>query len=303
MQKKYVVLALCVILGLLAFALFSRVIERSATIPEGEQIVHAVIQAAPLSLDRRGTHMLMTGGTLFSYAESTTINLRPYEGQVVELTGTYELNIRKNDLPVLVVKAAKGNDVEMKGWKFPSLGLEIKTPKDWQTIRTGSGAEFTMDGVDSPVMTIALEPYDEEVFKRDGEFAFTLLTVDGHRAASQTEGGASFITIDRGVSQSIPRNQRLMRVVIMFAILKDAGDPSLIMDRIVRSIRLGFVSDASSSSVSGTPRSTYGGSEIPSSSGLGVGSPCGGEAGILCPGGFYCEITDRDLNIGKCVRF
>lgn len=39
-----------------------------------------------------------------------------------------------------------------------------------------------------------------------------------------------------------------------------------------------------------------------SSSSKNYGAPCGGTAGILCPLGFYCEITDFKEGIGRCVK-
>jgi hypothetical protein len=33
------------------------------------------------------------------------------------------------------------------------------------------------------------------------------------------------------------------------------------------------------------------------------GSPCGGVAGILCPSGSYCAISDQVLGIGVCRQF
>ena len=36
--------------------------------------------------------------------------------------------------------------------------------------------------------------------------------------------------------------------------------------------------------------------------GSGEGQPCGGLAGILCPSGLYCEITDLEQNIGVCKQ-
>jgi hypothetical protein len=37
-----------------------------------------------------------------------------------------------------------------------------------------------------------------------------------------------------------------------------------------------------------------------SGSNASAGIPCGGTAGILCPAGQYCEITDSATNIGRC---
>jgi len=32
------------------------------------------------------------------------------------------------------------------------------------------------------------------------------------------------------------------------------------------------------------------------------GMPCGGTAGILCPTGFYCDVTHLEENVGVCRR-
>lgn len=267
---------------------------RSATIPTGEQTVHAVITAAPISLDRRGTHMLMTGSTLFAFAESSTVNLRSFEGQTVEIVGTYELNIRPNDLPVVVVKSIKGNEPEWKNWSIQGLSLEIKTPKEWKVTKTASGADFTSSGSVHPVLSIHLTPLSETQFQSGDK-----RTVEGRRAFVTGDGGVVVLGVDRGSTTDIAPNKRLMAFTFDLGALGDDATAMESFERIIRSIRLGFLSDSSASS---TSRSTYGGTDTPTSSGVGVGSPCGGEAGVLCPPGLYCEITDRDLNIGKCAR-
>jgi hypothetical protein len=59
-----------------------------------------------------------------------------------------------------------------------------------------------------------------------------------------------------------------------------------------------FSSDASSSSSS----LSQGSSLSAAATGSGAGLPCGGTAGILCPGGFYCDITDVANNVGRCKK-
>lgn len=264
-------------------------------IPQGEQTVHAIISAAPISLDRRGTHMLMTGGTLFAFAESSTVNLRSFEGQTVEMVGTYEHNIRKNDPPVLVVVSIKGNEPEWKNWSITGLGLEIKTPKEWKVTKTASGADFTASGSVHPVLSIHLTPLMEAQFQSGDK-----RTVEGRRAFVTGDGGVVVLGIDRGSTSDIALHKRLMMFTFDLGALGDDATAMESFERIIRSIRLGFLSDSSSSST--TSRSTYGTPDTPTSSGVGLGSPCGGEAGVLCPAGLYCEITDRELNIGKCAR-
>ncbi len=268
--------------------------QRTMTIPTGPQVVHAVITTAPISLDRRGTHMLMTGGTLFAFAESSTVNLRSFEGQTVELQGTYERNIRLSDLPVLVVTAAKGNQPEWKKWIITGLGLEIETPKEWKVTKTASGADFTSSDAEHPVLSIHLTPLLETQFQSGDK-----RTVEGRRAFVSGDGGVVLLGVDRGSTTDIAQHKRLMAFTFDLGALGDDATAMESFERIIRSIRLGFLSDSSASS---TSRSTYGTPSSPSSSGVGVGSPCGGEAGVLCPPGLYCEITDRDLNIGKCAR-
>jgi hypothetical protein len=301
MTKKQYLLAAFAAFVILMVLLLSTRLPGSRDIPKGVQIVHALIMPAPISLDRRGTHLLSTGSTLFAYAESNTVNLRPYEGQVVELKGTYEANIQKRDLPVLVVTAIKGNESEWKSWSIPSLGLELKTPKEWKVAKTGSGADFTMSGSVHPVLTINLQPMNEKEFAQNGEFGFTLTTIDGRRTALTGDGGAMRIVIDRGESDSIKTNQRLMVLVLQTDVgFAMESNLQTAFDRFLRSLHTGtFITDSSSSS---TSRSTYGVSSMPSSGGLGEGSPCGGAAGILCPSGFYCAVVDREQNIGKCAR-
>lgn len=301
MTKKQYLLAAFAAFVILMVLLLSTRLPGSRDIPKGVQIVHALIMPAPISLDRRGTHLLTTGSTLFAYAESSTVNLRPYEGQVVELKGTYEQNIQKRDLPVLVVIAIKGNETDWKSWSIPSLGLELKTPKEWKVTKTASGADFTMSGSLHPVLNITLQPMDEKIFTLDGKKDAMLTTIDGRRTAIETKGEMTVMNIDRGVSDSIKTNQRLMVLVLSMGqgFAMESNQQSA-FDRFLRSLHTGtFITDSSSSS---TSRSTYGVSSMPSSGGLGEGSPCGGAAGILCPSGFYCAVVDREQNIGKCAR-
>jgi hypothetical protein len=67
-----------------------------------------------------------------------------------------------------------------------------------------------------------------------------------------------------------------------------AGSDALIM-RIIRGLRF-------SSSSSATAVYQGGSGAVTSVAGI----PCGGAAGILCPSGQYCEITDSASNIGRC---
>jgi hypothetical protein len=239
--------------------------------------------------------MLMTGSSLFAFAESTTVNLSSYEGQTVEMVGTYEHNIRKSDLPVLVVTSIKGNEEEWKSWSIPALGLELKTPKEWKVEKTASGAQFTMPGAAESVLSILLMPLDENRFKD----ANGVTTVEGRRAFEFGDAGTMVIGIDRGLSNDIQKNRRLMLFTLNVSDFPEETDFAALRERLIQSIRLGFSSDSSSSSIS---RSTYSASSLPSSGGMGEGSPCGGAAGVLCPAGLYCEVTDRESNMGKCAR-
>lgn len=43
-------------------------------------------------------------------------------------------------------------------------------------------------------------------------------------------------------------------------------------------------------------------SSYSSVSSISLGAPCGGTAGILCPAGQYCFITDPESNTGRCAQ-
>jgi hypothetical protein len=73
------------------------------------------------------------------------------------------------------------------------------------------------------------------------------------------------------------------------------SDPSLLPVLVAKEVvTIGEDREASSSSSSSSTAQT--------GSGAIIGKPCGGTAGILCPPGEYCEISNFKENIGRCRK-
>ena len=74
------------------------------TLPLGPQTLTGSLSPVELSLTRRGTHIIRKNGDDIAYVESSTLNLRSFEGMDVTVDGTLERNTTAAALPVLVAK-------------------------------------------------------------------------------------------------------------------------------------------------------------------------------------------------------
>jgi len=100
MHARLKTIPIWLIIGLcLTFVLTSCRERPIVQLPKGEQTVTGLIRAAPLSLTRRGTHVVVRDGKEWFFAESSGVTLSQFEGQEVTLTGVFELNIDPHDLP------------------------------------------------------------------------------------------------------------------------------------------------------------------------------------------------------------
>ena len=73
--------------------------------PQGPQTLTGTVVPTTISTSRRGTHVLKASGEDIAYLESSTVNLREFQGRSTALRGHYERNIDPEDLPVLVVES------------------------------------------------------------------------------------------------------------------------------------------------------------------------------------------------------
>lgn len=277
---------------------------KNPPLPVGVIKLHGILTPLPISLDRRGTHMISSGSTVIAYAESTTVDLHNYENKPVELQGSYDQSTVDLKPPIFVVTAALASDDHTKSWTIPSLGFTVRTPNDWQSKLSDKGVSFTMTGSTAPILTAAFRSWDDILFNGTGTGAMPstareTLLISSFRAVRLTDQkGRVILMIDRGALPSIPFAQRMLSMVFTPPAGMTLADAADIYFAIELSLKIG--DGPSSSSYSVPPMPSSGGTS--SDDGSALGKPCGGVAGILCPSGYYCNITDRAQNIGKCAK-
>lgn len=279
------------------------------TLPQGIQTVRGYLQPVPFSLKRRGTHALYTGsgGTMIAYAESAGVNLRILEGQDVELEGVFEKNSEAGALPVLVVqKVLAGSSEQMRPWAIPALGLSVNLPKSWKGSIKGGSATFTASGYAMPILTItarkitpatsAQQLYGPLPVRSPGE----LLVVGLRKAMAEVDAAS-----EAWVVRVAPSSSGTSETVFTFAL--KSGSPVASQALLYQSILKTVEFKAGTMPVISSPSSPIApaGSSASMSSGFragGEGSACGGVAGILCPKGLFCKITDPLGESGVCTK-
>lgn len=251
-------------------------------LPEGTQTVIGRLVATEISIKIRGSHVLKNEEDVeLFFVESKTVNLRPYEGREVMLTGTFEYNIDPSDLPVLVVEEVEAEDDVLRSWNVPFLNLSFEAPVEWEGIPDGDMIQFIPQGTDAPVLTMFADELSEKTFDEfleDKEKGIPIVVGQerGQRVIDQTSGRQT-IYVDRGSSA--------------LSILFTPGEDERWLPAFLALLRtLDFSGNATDQPAGGT------GSGLP-------GQPCGGPAGILCPAGQYCEVSDLETNIGKCIHY
>lgn len=279
----------------------------SADLPKGTQVETGILTPVTISLDRRGTHLFSSGALALAYAESSKVNLREIEGRMIELTGHYEKNTLSKDLPVFVVESARALSEESRSWSFPSFPLALKAPTEWHGALKDNTVQFVFTGSSIPVLSVSKVAYSTSPFQAltatgtvrssASSVAFTFLS--NFRAVRDRQNASRYVLmLDLGSSPSIKPEERVMVFSFTFDSNTLATEQEQIIRLIEQSIRIG---GSIPSSVSGNTSSRMVSSLAGSSmSSVPTGQPCGGAAGILCPSGQYCEITDRKENIGRC---
>lgn len=271
------------------------------SLPRGEQTVTGVIEPAALSITRRGTHVLVTEGEQRYYLESSTVSLGTYEGRQATLTGTLQYNTDPADLPVLVVTGIEAANTGMRTWDIDALELSIATPREWKGKIVSDEAQFTASGSASPILTLFREGRDALQNSSSSVRGVDISTLRiGMRSAVRmrnNETGREKVQIDLGPRSIDPEN--VVLTLLFTPSDERTNDPEAwdaLTTDILRSIRI------KGESSSGGPSSSGSSSPLPPVTGSGAGKPCGGAAGILCPQGFYCSVTDLQENAGWCVR-
>lgn len=245
-------------------------------IPSGVQTLSGALQPVDLSLVRRGSHVLMQDGKQIYYVESSAVNLRQFEGMDVVVKGSVEANSDASYLPVLVATEVKENVVPARDEEVSLLDIKLKVPLDWVTQEFDDGVSYSRTVAGPSVLklyksTMAYLP------------SGTPLVIGGERA----------VRIQKAGSGSVLLHVQHAKDFFTITYTPESGMSDVDLLRVLKSIS--FTNKSSSSSAGS------GAVVVPSGSGSQMGMPCGGEAGILCPAGSYCGITDTATGIGHCV--
>lgn len=266
--------------------------KKPPVLPTGVQTVHAEVEPVPFSLKRRGTHQLLKNGKVFAYAESTTISLHDVVGKEADLVGVYELNTDPTDFPVLVVQEIRGQTVtKLKAWSIPSLSVSVELPSAWKGDIKAGTAEYSASG--SLMLRITQRTAATVVSSEGGSDSFLVGLRTAH---AELDTAASRWTVRVTGDKTGPDT--------IFAFTLNPVAPldqqQQLFRRILNTVRFGTVASVTSkSSATGTVSSS--GDAAMSAVG-GAGTPCGGPAGILCPAGYSCVITEAGSDSGTCRK-
>jgi len=244
-------------------------------IPTGPQTLSGTLQPVDLSLVRRGSHVLLQDGQQIYYVESSSVNLRNFEGMDVVVKGTVEANSNESYLPVLVATEVTENVLPSREEEIELLNVRLKIPLSWESQTFDDGVSYSLTADGSPVL---------KLYKSSMAYlpTGTPLVIGGERAVRIQKAGSGSVLIH------VQHGKEFLTVNYT----PEAGMTDVDLLRILKSVV--FTNKSSSSAGSGSV-------VVPSGSGSQAGMPCGGDAGILCPSGSYCSITDATTGIGHCV--
>jgi hypothetical protein len=221
-------------------------------------------------------------GTTLCYVESKTENLASFEGQTVHIKGKVEANVKAEDLPVLVVESINAPlvDANLHIWNIPSMNLRIVTPSHWKGVLEKGVASFTLEEEGPPLMTVESLSESGSTLPEGTSFF-----IAGRRSVRTTPKGQPKQDIYVSEMNSVihfrfdPTEQKLASTVEEGSVLLAQ------FEHVISSLQ--FLKDKQS-----TITATQSGSSV----------PCGGSAGILCPSGFFCNISDQTSMVGQCQK-
>lgn len=279
-----VLLALCAVL--VWAGLTGRTRER--ILPEGPQTLTGTLIPAELSLTRRGTHVLKVQDENVAYVESPSVNLRLYELTNVGVTGSFQLNTDPADLPVLVVTSVRAVEIPAASVELPSVGLTLRVPSEWTVEQYDDGAAFTLTGSSAPILRVLRS-------------SLTRLP----QGAPMFIGGYDAVRLDDGNGDQTVHLQAGRTIVTFTWTPHDDESLAPAFAQMLRTAVVRSVAASSQRSQTGATASAT--STLPASSAGAAGSagsaaygqPCGGPAGVLCPSGSFCAVTDPD-GVGTC---
>lgn len=234
--------------------------------PEGPLTMTGALLKAELSLTRRGTHKLLQRGRDVVYVESNALNLREFENLDVVIHGSLERNTDPSDLPVLIADAVVLVQIPSRRIDVPALHVSFAVPREWSATHFDDGIAFSQTGALSPLLRVSRS-------------AFTVLP----SGARMLVGGRSAVRVSQAGGDAVFVQSGRDMIVFSFATQDSA--------RILASVQF----TASSSTTSATASAGTGSGSVLK------GAACGGAAGILCPSGHYCEVTDQAAGIGVCI--
>ncbi|MDD5623269.1 MAG: hypothetical protein PHI23_01000 [Candidatus Peribacteraceae bacterium] len=244
-------------------------------LPAGEQTVSGVLLPAEISLLRRGTHVLRVQGKETYFVESSVVNLRSLEQREVVLKGTLEENTDPEMLPVLVVRELVSSVDRTRAWDLPSLGLSFRAPLSWKMTEEGRQVQFSLEGQEKPILILSKEKCEE--FPPPPGVPDVIAGYRAERTGNAENGDERMEVLVEGT---------------LYTFLFTPGNTEKTSE-LTSDLRGVFASLAFHRGGSGSSMSSQ-------QTGSGAGIPCGGPAGILCPAGQYCSITDFQENIGHC---
>lgn len=290
-------------LALLSFAVLLASCKPQATpLPQGEQTLNGELKPIEFSVVRRGTHLLLEDGKPSYYVESPSVNLFDHEGVPVTLVGTLQPNTDPALPAVLVVSRLTDTNDDLVEKKLPGLDVAISVPSAWRlSTQDGAAAFFTEESAVAALTVTRQQvgslPFSwrNVPFKRDVVELFPD-PILGKQVIVYRDAKRNLQTLY--VEDSADAT-RIYAFAFSREVLGDAAEIDELIRKIAESIKRssavqsGSGVTASGAAASVQPRMGTGGK---------LGSPCGGTAGILCPDGSYCNITDTTNNVGRCEK-
>ena len=238
------------------------------------------IVATGSSLYRRGTHMLQMEGRDRFFLESKTLDLNQYKDAYVVVQGELVPNSHPRFLPVLqvesVLQVEKPAHGDYQSYKASDLRLSLEAPRGWVSAVVRGQLTFRLSTENDPFIRIR---QDESEFLPEG-----LPVRIGSRNGVRL--------VDQEANQHRIFVQQSRQVVTTFIFVPQGEDSALLRDAFYTMLRSVRFEEKEEEKTDEGEEEEFEGS----------GQPCGGSAGVLCPGGEYCNVKEFDTGIGVCTR-
>lgn len=269
--KIFLATSSIIVLGLVSCSSTSN----QSTLQLGPQTLTGALSPIELSLTRRGTHILRSNGSDVAYLESSTVNLRDFEGMDVSVHGLLQKNTGESDLPVLVADKISLVQEPSRVWEVPALHIKLSAPIAWNAAIFTDGIRFTQAGSTDALVQII---HSSLPALPSG----TPIVIGGKQAVRTDTGSGQVVYVQNA--------KDVIAITISSSLSGARGkSPAQSVMRLLTSIVFTNADAGSGAYVNFGSGSHQG------------GAPCGGTAGILCPSGSFCNITDRSSGIGMCM--